>query len=157
MFVNAKKQGDVIGRYLDSLNIHSGVLHGGRSQDQREETLESFRKGEIQVLVATDVAGRGLDIPDVSHVYNLDCPSKIDSYCHRIGRTGRAGKHGIATTFLTDADTEIMYELKNYLEATDAVIPIQLARHPAAQAPVGTRDDKGKVMGQKRDAVKFLN
>ena len=155
MFVNSKKQGDVLGRHLDTINIHSGVLHGGRSQDQREETLEQFRKGEIQVLVATDVAGRGLDIPDVSHVFNMDCPSKIDSYCHRIGRTGRAGKHGIATTYLTDTDTDIMYDLKNYLESTGAIIPSQLTRHPSAQAPMGTRDEKGHVVGQKKDAIKF--
>lgn len=104
VFVNAKKQGDVIGRYLEGVNFRAGVLHGGRSQDQREETLEQFRAGEIKVLVATDVAGRGLDIPDVSHVINYECPTKIDSYCHRIGRTGRAGKFGIASTFLTEGE-----------------------------------------------------
>ena len=148
VFTNAKKQADVIGRNLETIGIRAGVLHGGRSQDQREETLEEFRKGEIQVLVATDVAGRGLDIRDVTHVINYDCPSKIDSYCHRIGRTGRAGKHGIAITFLTETDTEVMYDLKSYLEATSSVIPHQLARHAAAQAPAGTRDDKGNVVGQ---------
>jgi ATP-dependent RNA helicase DDX23/PRP28 len=155
VFVNAKKQGDTVGRFLDSEGLYSGVLHGGRSQDQREETLEQFRKGEIQILVATDVAGRGLDIPDVSHVFNMDCPAKIENYCHRIGRTGRAGKHGIAITFLTDSDTEIMYDLRCYLESTGTPIPQQLAKHAAAQAPVGTRDEKGNVMGQKRDAIKY--
>lgn len=157
VFVNTKKQGDMIGNFLDSEHLYTGVLHGGRSQDQREETLEQFRKGSIQILVATDVAGRGLDIPDVSHVFNMDCPSKIESYCHRIGRTGRAGKHGVAVTFLTDGDTEIMFDMKNYLESTGASVPPQLARHPAAQAPVGTRDEKGNVVGQKRETTKFSN
>lgn len=131
------------------------MLHGGRSQDQREETLERFRNGEYKVLVATDVAGRGLDIPDVSHVVNYDCPSKIVSYCHRIGRTGRAGKFGVAITFITDDDTEIMHSLKEYLESTSAVVPQQLAHHPSAQAPTGSRDDKGNVIGQRRDSVKY--
>ena len=183
MFVNIKKQGDIVGRFLDSLGVKSGkcfiskkykdyyylqliqsvfcvcnftgVLHGGRSQDQREDTLDKFRKGDVKVLVATDVAGRGLDIPDVTHVFNYDCPSKIVSYCHRIGRTGRAGKFGVAISFITDDDTEIMYTLKEYLESTNAAIPQQLARHPAAQAPLGSRDEKGNVVGQKRDSVKY--
>ena len=155
VFVNAKKQGDVIGRYLETVNFRAGVLHGGRSQDQREETLESFRSGEIQILVATDVAGRGLDIPDVSFVFNYDLPTKIENYCHRIGRTGRAGKSGIAISFITDADTEVMFALKAYLESTNAVVPQQLAKHPSAQAAAGSRDDKGNIIGAKRDGIKY--
>ena len=155
VFVNAKKQGDVIGRYLETVNFRCGVLHGGRSQDQREETLESFRSGDIQILVATDVAGRGLDIPDVSFVFNYDLPTKIENYCHRIGRTGRAGKSGIAISFITDGDAEIMFALKAYLESTGAVVPQQLAKHPSAQAAAGSRDDKGNIIGAKRDAIKY--
>jgi ATP-dependent RNA helicase DDX23/PRP28 len=155
VFVNAKKQGDVIGRYLEGANYHCGVLHGGRSQDQREETLDLFRSGDIQVLVATDVAGRGLDIPDVSHVINYDCPNKIENYCHRIGRTGRAGKSGIAISYLTEGDTELMFDLKNYLESTGAVVPQQLSKHASAQAASGSRDEKGNIIGAKRDSIKF--
>lgn len=157
VFVNSKKQGDNLGRHLETLGYRSGILHGGRSQDQREETLDQFRSGDVQVLVATDVAARGLDIPDVSHVINFDCPNKIQSYCHRIGRTGRAGKFGTATTYLTEGDTEVMYDLKNYLESTSTPVPSQLAHHAAAQAPVGTRDDKGKLLGTKKDAVQYIS
>lgn len=157
VFVNSKKQGDSLGRHLDTLGYHAGILHGGRSQDQREETLDQFRSGDVQVLVATDVAARGLDIPDVSHVFNFDCPNKIQSYCHRIGRTGRAGKFGTATTFLTEGDTDVMYDLKSYLESTDTPVPSQLAHHAAAQAPVGSRDDKGKLLGTKKDAVQYIS
>jgi ATP-dependent RNA helicase DDX23/PRP28 len=132
-----------------------GILHGGRSQDQREETLDHFRSGKVQILVATDVAGRGLDIPDVSHVFNYDCPNKIQNYCHRIGRTGRAGKFGVATTFVTESDTEVMFDLKQYLESTDTPVPSQLAKHPAAQAAAGARDEKGKLLGTKKDSIMY--
>jgi ATP-dependent RNA helicase DDX23/PRP28 len=155
VFINSKKQGDSLGWHLETVGYHVGILHGGKSQDQREETLDMFRSGKIQILVATDVAGRGLDIPDVSNVFNYDCPNKIQNYCHRIGRTGRAGKFGIATTFLTESDTEVMFDLKNYLESTDTPVPHQLARHPSAQAVVGARDDKGKLLGQKKDNIQF--
>merc|ERR1712046_299513 len=107
---------------------------GGKTQDQREISLDGFRAGSFQILVATDVAGRGLDIPDVTHVINYDMPNKIENYCHRIGRTGRAGKDGLATTLLTEENDEVFFDLKNYLESTDAVIPPKLANHSSAKA-----------------------
>jgi ATP-dependent RNA helicase DDX23/PRP28 len=157
VFVNSKKAGDMLGWHFESQHYAVGILHGGKSQDQREETLEMFRSGQVTILVATDVAGRGLDIPDVGHVINYDCPNKIQPYCHRIGRTGRAGKFGVATTFITEQDTEVMYDLKSYLESTGALVPAQLAHHASAQAPVGTRDDKGKLLGSKKDSVQYVN
>ena len=77
------------------------------SQDQREEGLKGFRDGLYSVLVATDVAGRGIDVPDVAMVVNYDMPHTIENYTHRIGRTGRAGRTGVAVTFLTMHDTEV--------------------------------------------------
>jgi ATP-dependent RNA helicase DDX23/PRP28 len=157
IFVNSKKNGDTLANQLDSMQFKAGLLHGGKSQDQREEALEYFRSGRYNILVATDVAARGLDIPDVSHVLNYDCPTKIQPYCHRIGRTGRAGKSGIAITFLTDADTEIMYDLKTYLEDTEANIPAQLLHHPSAQGPANARDEKGRLLNAKKDSVVYTN
>ena len=149
VFVNAKKQCDVVGRFLEGAGLSVGILHGGKSQDQREETLGLFRRGDFRILVATDVAGRGLDIANVTHVFNFDCPNKIETYCHRIGRTGRAGKSGVATTLLTDGDTEIMFDLRSYLESTGAAVPQQLSRHPSAKNPAGG-GDFGPMAGQKR-------
>ena len=77
------------------------MLHGGKSQDQREASIKGFREDSYNILIATDVAGRGIDVPDVALVINYDMPSTIDPYTHRIGRTGRAGKKGVAITFLT--------------------------------------------------------
>ena len=94
----------------------------------------------------------------MTHVLNYDMPNKIENYCHRIGRTARAGKSGIAITFITDTDVEVMYDLKQYLEATNAVIPMELAKHQAAQAAVGTRDaNSGKLVGEKRGQILYLN
>lgn len=80
--------------------FRSGAIHGNKRQNQRQFVLEQFKRSEIQVLLATDVASRGLDIPDVSHVINYDLPETLDDYIHRIGRTGRANKRGIALTFV---------------------------------------------------------
>jgi ATP-dependent RNA helicase DDX23/PRP28 len=132
VFVNEKKHADGVGRMVERAGRRCVVMHGGKSQEQREENLEMFRKGGV-VMVATDVAGRGLDIPNVSHVINFDLPTRsIDNYNHRIGRTGRAGKEGMATSFITDEDEGIMRALKAYLESTGSQVPDRLARHPAA-------------------------
>lgn len=155
VFVNAKRQCDVVARILEQGHVPCGILHGGKSQDQREASLEAFRNGDFQVLVATDVAARGLDIPDVSHVVNHDMPNKIENYCHRIGRTGRAGKEGLAITYLTEGDAEVMYDLKAYLESTDMKVPPELARHPSSQQAPGTRDDRGQLVGQRKEATIF--
>jgi len=78
----------------------AGAIHGNKRQNQRQKILDAFKNNEIQVLLATDVASRGLDIPDVSHVINYDMPESYEVYIHRIGRTGRVDKKGTALTFL---------------------------------------------------------
>ena len=91
-------------KLADSLikhRISATAIHGNKSQAQRQKALKAFKTGQVKVLVATDVAARGLDIPDVSHVINFDQPNTYDDYIHRIGRTGRAGKQGQALTFVT--------------------------------------------------------
>lgn len=156
VFVNIKKECDVVAKMLSSEGFRVTILHGGKSQDQREESLKGFREGYCDVLVATDVASRGLDIPDVTHVVNYNLPLKIESYSHRIGRTGRAGKQGIAISLLTDDDEDIMYDLKQYLISTDMPVPQELASHPSAKAAPGARDEKGNVIARsKRDTVIF--
>lgn len=85
---------------LSKKGIRSEAIHGNKSQPQRQRALKAFTDGKVEVLVATDVAARGLDIPNVSHVINFDQPATYEDYIHRIGRTGRAGKHGHAHTFV---------------------------------------------------------
>eukprot|EP00611_Tribonema_gayanum_P031400 TRINITY_DN906_c0_g1_i6.p1 TRINITY_DN906_c0_g1~~TRINITY_DN906_c0_g1_i6.p1 ORF type:complete len:809 (-),score=338.54 TRINITY_DN906_c0_g1_i6:292-2574(-) len=157
IFVNTKKTADLLARQLEQSGFTGqvGVLHGGKTQDQREANLEDFRAGHVTLLVATDVASRGLDIPDVATVLNYELPSKIETYCHRIGRTGRAGKDGVAISFITDKDEDIMYGLKAYLRSTESSVPDQLDRHPASQAPVGTRRDDGELVNRERKSVQY--
>ncbi|KAE9004802.1 DEAD-box ATP-dependent RNA helicase 21 [Phytophthora rubi] len=154
VFVNIKKECDSVAKFISNEGFRCTILHGGKTQDQREESLKMFREGYCDMLVATDVAGRGLDIPDVTHVVNFDLPSKIQNYTHRIGRTGRAGKDGVAISLLTDDDEEIMYDLKQYLVSTEMPVPSELANHPSAKAAPGARDEKGNIIARsKRDTV----
>ena len=99
-FCNTKNMTDRLAGLLKMRGISCEAIHGDIQQRIREKTLEKFKKGEIKVLVATDVAARGLDIDDVDAVFNYDVPDELENYTHRIGRTGRARKHGVAYTFI---------------------------------------------------------
>jgi len=147
VFCNAKKTCDAVARQLEQGGHACVVLHGSKIQDQRMENLDAFKNGEVQVLVATDVVGRGIDIQGVKQVINFDMPQNIDKYAHRIGRTGRAGMRGMATSFLTNEDTDIMFDLKEYLQKANAEIPPELARHDAAQQKPGAAPSKGGGRG----------
>ena len=109
----------------------------GKDQATRELAIEGFKSGEKEILVATDIAGRGIDIEGVAHVINYDMPKDIESYTHRIGRTGRAGKKGNAATFVTGEGIEenVLWDLKCMLEKCKQPVPPELARHPACIDP----------------------
>jgi len=101
VFCHTKKEVDDVAGRLQQMGYPAGAIHGDFTQSHRDEMMRKFKGGEIDILVATDVAARGLDIPDVSHVINFSIPQDPEGYIHRIGRTGRAGKSGIAITFVT--------------------------------------------------------
>ncbi|SPO28125.1 probable U5 snRNP 100 kD protein [Ustilago trichophora] len=147
VFVNQKKAADSLGNYLIRHGFYISTLHSGKTQELREEALAQLRNGTTQILVATDLAGRGIDVPNVGLVVNFAMPNNIEAYIHRIGRTGRAGKKGTAITFLDQADADLFYDLKMELTKSKlSSVPQQLARHPLAQhKPV---KDAGK---RKRD------
>ncbi|KAF3772249.1 DEAD-box ATP-dependent RNA helicase 21 [Nymphaea thermarum] len=142
VFINTKKAADTLAKHLDKVGYRVTTLHGGKTQEHREISLEGFRNKRFTVLVATDVAGRGIDIPDVAHVINYDMPNNIEMYTHRIGRTGRAGKTGVATTFLTFGDSEVFYDLKQMLVQSNSPVPPELARHEASKFKPGTIPDR---------------
>ena len=159
MFCNEKRGCDALSKVVQNAQLRCGVLHGGKTQDKREEALNNYKNGVFRILIATDVAGRGLDIPDVAHVINFDMPLKIENYSHRIGRTGRAGKDGVASTLLTDSDEPMFYELREYLEQTDADVPAKLDKHPASHAKPGERNDRGELLSARAGmrGVQFLD
>jgi len=115
IFVETKRNADTLEEFLIREEINATSIHGDRSQQQRETALAMFRAGRCPILVATSVAARGLDIPDVKHVLNFDCPNIIEDYVHRIGRTGRAGHRGTSITFIDDS-TRIIRELYDMLK-----------------------------------------
>ncbi|KAI8824330.1 P-loop containing nucleoside triphosphate hydrolase protein [Fimicolochytrium jonesii] len=130
IFVKTKRSAPILANYLrSSLNQHSVQMHGDLTQNEREHALRNFRHGQPNVLIATDVAARGLDIPNVGHVIQYDLPDKIDDYVHRIGRTGRAGNTGRATSFYNDDNANLRLELIKKLEtATGGTVPDFLRR-----------------------------
>ena len=105
VFCNRKSEVDIVAKSLKTHGLDAAPIHGDLDQQTRMRTLESFRNGSLKLLVASDVAARGLDIPDVSHVFNYDVPHHADDYVHRIGRTGRAGKFGQTFMIVTPADS----------------------------------------------------
>ncbi|TMX04600.1 hypothetical protein EJD97_006807 [Solanum chilense] len=112
VFVERKTKCDEVAEALTQQGLLATALHGGRSQNEREAALRDFRHGPINILVATDVASRGLDVTGVAHVINLDLPKTMEDYVHRIGRTGRAGSTGRATSFYTDRDMYLVAQIR---------------------------------------------
>ena len=138
VFCGTKRRCDFLDRKLRQSGIHScGAIHGDKDQHEREKSLDNFRKGRGNVLVATDVAARGLDIPGVAMVLIYDFPGAVEDYVHRIGRTGRAGKTGIAHTLFTKEDAQQARELVQIMEGADQMVP------PELQALVRTKGGGG--------------
>jgi len=145
VFVNQKKGCDILYKALDKLGFRVTTLHGGKSQEQREYALLQLKNKVKDILIATDVAGRGIDVKNVSLVVNYDMAKSIEDYTHRIGRTGRAGKNGTAITFLSNYDTDVLYDLKQMImKSSISRLPPELANHEAAQTKPGTIKAKRK-------------
>ncbi|XP_047320038.1 DEAD-box ATP-dependent RNA helicase 37-like [Impatiens glandulifera] len=129
VFVETKKGADALEHWLTMNGFPATTIHGDRTQQEREQALRSFKSGNTPILVATDVAARGLDIPHVAHVVNFDLPNDIDDYVHRIGRTGRAGKSGLATAFFNDNNTSLARSLSDLMQEANQEVPAWLSRY----------------------------
>jgi ATP-dependent RNA helicase DDX3X len=123
IFVETKRMADMLSDFLMANNYPATSIHGDRTQREREMALQTFRTGRTPILVATAVAARGLDIPNVTHVINYDLPTDVDDYVHRIGRTGRAGNTGVATAFFNRGNKGIVRELIELLREANQEIP----------------------------------
>lgn len=115
VFSKTKYGTERIGRNLRKVNIDNCTLHGDKSQKERQKALKHFQKGDVKVLIATDVASRGIDVVDITHVINFDLPDEPENYIHRIGRTGRAGKSGIAYSFCDGSEKHLLRAIEKKL------------------------------------------
>ncbi|SHH83158.1 DEAD/DEAH box helicase [Cognatishimia maritima] len=152
IFCNRKSDVDICAKSMKKYGLDAAPIHGDLDQSQRTKTLDAFRSGELRFLVASDVAARGLDIPDVTHVFNFDVPSHAEDYVHRIGRTGRAGRSGKTVMICVPRDEKNFEAIEKLLQKDipRIEVPGQLKeKKPAARAKA---DDKPKQEPRKQEA-----
>ena len=133
VFTRTKHGADRVAKHLIAARIPAAAIHGNKSQNNRERALDGFRNGDLRVLVATDLASRGLDVVGITHVVNVDLPHEPEVYVHRIGRTGRAGASGAAISFCGQSDREQLRDIERLLKHA---IPV-VSDHPYAIPPPG--------------------
>jgi len=162
VFCNRKVDVDIVAKSLSKYGFDAAPIHGDLDQSQRTRTLEAFREGKLRLLIASDVAARGLDVPSVSHVFNYDVPSHAEDYVHRIGRTGRAGRDGKAFTIVVPKDEKNFDAVERLIQKTIPRVDSPLkSRAPAdaaeqddsrAEAPKPERRSRRREEPKKTDA-----
>ncbi|HYD44855.1 MAG TPA: DEAD/DEAH box helicase [Phenylobacterium sp.] len=144
VFCNRKSEVDIVAKSLKKHGFDAAPIHGDLDQSTRMRTLDNFRKGELKLLVASDVAARGLDIPDVSHVFNYDVPHHADDYVHRIGRTGRAGRLGETYMLVTPADSKSLDKVLKLIGKAPEEVSLDIEARASRAPREGGRDrDRG--------------
>ncbi|MCF0216493.1 MAG: DEAD/DEAH box helicase [Fibrobacteraceae bacterium] len=161
VFTRTKHGADKVVRVLEKAKIKSAAIHGNKSQNRRQEALGNFKTEQIRVLVATDIAARGIDVDDVSHVFNYDLPNEPETFVHRIGRTARAGKDGVAISFCAPDEEE---DLRNIEKLTRVKIPegdqsiYDKLPPPQKETPESeARNNRGRVPKRSGEEVKRSN
>src|SRR5207237_192690 len=153
VFCNRKRDVDTLGKSLQKHGFSAAALHGDLDQSVRTRTLDAFRAGETAILVASDVAARGLDIPAVSHIFNFDVPFQPDDYIHRIGRTGRAGREGHAFMLVSRAD-------EKYVTAIEKLTGLTIERRAMEglpeELPRSEADNRRRPRERGRRSTGFL-
>ncbi len=144
VFVNSKIGCARLARSFERDGLRTNALHGDKSQDERLKALDAFKRGDVDVLVATDVAARGLDIADLPGVFNFDVPFNAEDYIHRVGRTGRAGASGLAVTLVTRDDTRLISDIEKLIKRKIDIEPLELddGPPPRQQRERFRRDDE---------------
>ncbi|MCW5765871.1 MAG: DEAD/DEAH box helicase [Phycisphaeraceae bacterium] len=157
VFTKTKHGADRLSRQLHANNITNAAIHGNKAQNQRTRALDAFRAGRARVLVATDVAARGIDVDGVTHVFNYDLPMEPEAYVHRIGRTGRAGASGIAVSFCGDDEVGLLRQIERLTRAKLPVVQppakllqpvVELKPTAADDSPRDQRRSAGQYRGQ---------
>src|SRR5690606_16274526 len=140
VFTRTKHGADKVVKFLAKADISSAAIHGNKSQNARQNALKNFKSGNLNVLVATDIAARGIDIDELTHVFNFDLPNVPETYVHRIGRTGRAGNTGIAISFCAPDERTELRDIEKLAKIRIPVIeahpyPMDLNAVPVEAAP----------------------
>ncbi|HEX7873671.1 MAG TPA: DEAD/DEAH box helicase [Sphingobium sp.] len=152
IFTRTKHGADRVVRYLTSAGVPSMAIHGNKSQAQRTTALQAFRSGQIKLLVATDIAARGIDVPGVSHVFNFELPNVAEQYVHRIGRTARAGADGISISFVDDEERPYLKAIEKATRMKCEIVPLPedfLAN--AAKLPAPAAVERGPRPQHRKD------
>lgn len=139
VFTRTRVRAERVAKAMERVGISSLTLHGDMEQAKREAALEAFRQGEQQLMIATDVSARGIDIPDVSHVINYDLPEQPDYYVHRVGRTGRGRNRGVAYSFCAPQEHELLAAIERYTGNDIKVIELDRSEYKSTLA--FTRED----------------
>jgi superfamily II DNA/RNA helicase len=150
--VNSKLGAARLARAFERDGLKTAALHGDKSQDDRLKSLAAFKSGEVDLLVATDVAARGLDIVDLPAVFNFDVPFNAEDYVHRIGRTGRAGASGLALTLVDRDDTRLVSDIERLIKTRIEIEPFEFDDERPRRVPRRTREDEDVEPGPARIA-----
>ena len=150
VFVNSKLGCARLARSLEKEGLKTTALHGDKSQDERLKALEAFKSGEVDLLVCTDVAARGLDNKDVPAVFNFDVPFNAEDYVHRIGRTGRAGASGLAVSFVASSDQRLVADIEKLIKTKIELEPMVFDED---QAPAGRMNDGRRMYREAGDSA----
>jgi len=145
VFANTKRMVDIIVERLERSRIKSVGLHGDIAQNKREKILDSFREGEFRIVIATDVAARGLDVDGITHVVNYDLPDDSESYVHRIGRTGRMGRKGESWSFVTREDTPLLNKIASTWNMKIPFVEVPNLSKNTDRDPIKMREDWNEV------------
>lgn len=170
VFTRTKSNANRLAKYLNESGVTTGVIHGNKSQNARQQALLQFKEGKSRVLVATDIAARGIDVQELSHVFNFDIPNEPEVYVHRIGRTGRAGRQGCAIAFSDCNEADYIknieklirmqipvmedreFPMRNLEPVTPAQPQNRRKRKPSSKPPVSDRSEKRKVTAKASQA-----
>ena len=152
VFVNSKLGCARLARSLEREGLKTTALHGDKSQDERLKALDAFKKGEVDLLVCTDVAARGLDIKDVPAVFNFDVPFNAEDYVHRIGRTGRAGASGLAVSFVASSDQRLVADIEKLIKTKIELEPMEFEEDRPRISEQGRINDGRRMYRENGDS-----
>ncbi len=147
VFTRTKHVANRVSDHLEKAGFSADAIHGNKSQNARQRALDGFKSGKVRVLVATDIAARGVDIDDVTHVINFELPNEPESYVHRIGRTARAGAEGIAISFCDPSERAFLRDIERLVRRPIEVIAHDLPQEALVAANEDRRPKSGPCSG----------